>query len=112
MNPHLFFRLSNAIYEYALLLIPSASILSCNDYLSLYDNNDGEPTRNSSRSEILTSGLSWHDLVFKHRMLDDKKELLRENNRKIISDQTSKTVVLDENNKDDLRLRYSFDIFR
>lgn len=107
VNPHLFFRLSNSIYEYALLLIPSASILACNDYLSMYDNIDGEPMRNCSRSEILTSGLSWHDLLFKHRMLDDKKELLRENNRKILSDQTSKTVVLDENNKDDLRLRYS-----
>lgn len=107
INPHYYFRLSNSIYEYALLLIPTASILSFNDYLETYDNLEGERSRTTSRSEVLSSSLSWHDMFFKDRMLNDKKDLLRENNRKVISDQSSKTVILDENNKDDLRLRYS-----
>ena len=72
-NYHFFFRLSNAIYEYGLLLVPSASILSFNDYLTSFENLEGEPARNCSRSEVLTSSLSWHDMVFKDRMLNDKK---------------------------------------
>ncbi|KAL9647306.1 hypothetical protein ABK040_011673 [Willaertia magna] len=102
VNPRFLFRLSNSLYEYALLLVPSASILSINDYLTTH-----EEDRSNSRSEVLSSTLGLQDLLFKERMLNDKKEILINNNRKVLSEHKTKTVILEDNKTDDLKIRFS-----